>query len=1261
MHMRCTLSAFLVCLIAPLAWGQAAVRPMKLVPAVPAVPVEGQEDTESVSISPAESARLKAIYEALPPDEQAEMREHYDALGIDLNELFTEKEPEKPGVAEAPRKKPILSMVQRKKFARTPQTVLAARTKMGLEVTERPAEDAEPKDVVEWLHLQVMAGEWEELEWFLAERAGDEAEGIYSHILQSTNQGDPMLLPEEVLDLANAAAGEPTNWQINVLAKLLKQSSSRTSTRPMLAELDAGTRLYGGENVENHPRTAALLTRSGMSDEAYRYLPSLKKARAIADEQAILIHGIYHLDRAEEGGGAAAAANRLEAWHLFGEVTLMFDADMEIRQEALRKAMTLLPEVPEDQAMKWLDEVIAQDRIAPAALEIIALDAMNLRGRKLNEAQKARAIVVMQTAVDRLLDSERVDTRTLRVPLRMLTTGLVAEAEASLAEKPNRQGVNAGAATLLRAVPDEQWLETIEPSLAVRAYRAFIGVATNADETDRALEILEQAVKRHPDAASDLAADFLGLWVKRLRPDSNSSQTAAMRTVFFAFGGRSTVPAAPLTRGRQSRNLDRLQKVLDLVNEIGVDPRSLSNLVQAFRACHSRAETYNEEDIVAVLGPIEEMPASTAAMLSGSMRSGLGGDWRSREVQQQFGMRRNASEIAQVVENGYALAIQLADQAIEKEPDSWEHAVNKAALAYDRLEHRKAMNEGEVEGYNEIRRQAFDAFADAAATYARAVGDGRLKASPNVYLAWFNAAVGATDLGQLTRDNILYEGSERDTQIDRIREAIEAMPPAMADEHLGMVAQSLSNAVKTLNPEVKPRVVRHALRIVGDHPLASPLRRINTLYKDLIEDEIHLRLTLDGSDQVGTEDLFGAVLSLRYTNAVDRETDGFSKYLQNEVWVRIGNNSRYVNYRDRLQRSIENALGEQFDIEAISYFDSMHPSDEVREGGESGWQEKPLAYLVLKARDSSLDRLPSIQMDLDFVDTTGPVILAIESNAPSIDAASESVERPLSDLAVSQVVDTRSAEDGEVLLEIQARGRGVLPEVDRILSGLETPLEGFAIVEEGIKAHPVGVAAENQDDLEGMFFRRRGGDEEEKTYVGRDEDGVYRPFTERSWTVRYVPTAAATGNSFVLPVLAGNSDGMIQSRYFNDLDLVVAETESVPVKGGMPWWYYLLGLLAIGVAILALAALLTRRSDSEAGGDGIDQLLPARDTPLGAIAALRRIDEVHGGGLGNQREGLLADIRGLEEDYFSPSANGGANGKPRDIVDRWISEVRGRR
>ena len=1221
-------------------------------------PAWGQDGSEPLplEITPKEGRRLKAIHDALPPDEQAQMKAHYEAMGVDSAILFAQEMPAKTASPEVASKKRILPMVKRKKFNRTPQTVLAARTKLGLEVTERPAEDANANDVVEWLHLQVMAGEWDELSWFLAERAGDEAEGIYSHILQSTNQGDPMLLPEEVLSLANAAKEAPTNWQINVLARLMKQAARNTSTGPMVAQIRTGTRLFGGEDLANHPRTAALLSRAGMSEDAYAYLPSLEEARKAEDEQGVLIHGIYHAGRATEASGSAAIAERLQAWRLFGEVTVMEDADLEIRQEALREAMTLLPEVPEGQATEWIDQVFASDRIAPAALEIIALDAMTLRARKINETQKARAIVVMQTAVEQLLNSERVDNRTLRVPLRMLTTGLVAEAEASLADDSNNRGTPPGTAMLLRAVPNEIWLDTIEPSLAVRAYRAFIGVATNADEIDRALDILEQGVDRHPDEAEDLSADFLGRWVKRLRPDTNSNQSAAMQSAFFAFGGRSTVPAAPLTRGRQARNLNRLQRVLNMVEERGIDPRSLPNLVAAFRACHSQAEAYTEDDISRVLGPVDEMPSETAALLARSMRSGLSGDWRSREVQQRFGMRRNAAEIAAVVENGYALAIELADRAIEVEPDSWQHAVTKAALAYDRLEHRKSMNDGEVAGYNEVRRQAFDAFANAAARYADAVADGRLTATPNVYLAWFNAAVGATDLSQLTRDNILYEGSERDTQIERIREAIASMPPASAEEHFGLVAQALSNAIGSLNPEVKPRVVRHALRIVGDHPLASPLRRINALYRDLVDDEIHLRLTIDGPDRIGTDQLFGAVLTLRYTNAVDRETDGFAKYLQNQVWVRLGNNSSYVDYRDRLGRAIENAFGDEFQIEAISYFDSLHPSDEVSEGGESGWQEKPLAYLVLKARDSSLDRLPPVQMDLDFVDTTGPVILAVESNAPPVDATSM-VDRPITDLQVSQVLDLRTIDDGEVVLEVRARGRGVVPEIDEILAGVPTALDGFEVGEDGIESHPVGVAAENPEDLDGFRFRG-GGSEDEEEYLGRDDDGVFRQVTERGWTIRYTPTNDVTGQAFMLPVLADGVEGEVTARSFDDLDLVVVDASSVPVKAGMPWWYGILAILAIGLGALVVMAMLRGRSDGGDAADDMDDLLPARDTPLGVIAALRRIDKLHGDRLGADRDILRADIRDLEQAHFGPAAGDGTIGQARAVVDRWVATVR---
>ena len=324
-------------------------------------PTPGEATDDSPG--PDEVARLRRLHDALPPDEQMAMRAFYEALEIDLLARFAELD------AAAGKAPPLLPSISRKKFARTPQAVLAARTKLGLAQQDRPDEQAKPAEVAEWLHLNVMAGEWDVLAWFLAERAGDEAPGIYSHVIQSTNQGDPMLLPEEVLALANAAPGEPTDWQIDVLGKLLKRASTKSSTGPMLGEIRSGTRLFGGEDEANHPRTAALLARAGMPDEAYVYLPPIDRVREQQDARGLLIHGIYHADRDET----------LQAWELFGELALIESADFEVRQEALRAAVKRLPEIPEAQATAWLEAVFASERLAAAALEVIALDAMNLR------------------------------------------------------------------------------------------------------------------------------------------------------------------------------------------------------------------------------------------------------------------------------------------------------------------------------------------------------------------------------------------------------------------------------------------------------------------------------------------------------------------------------------------------------------------------------------------------------------------------------------------------------------------------------------------------------------------------------------------------------------------------------------------------------------------------------------------------------------------------------------------------------------------
>ncbi len=538
---------------------------------------------------------------------------------------------------------------------------------------------------------------------------------------------------------------------------------------------------------------------------------------------------------------------------------------------------------------------------------------------------------------------------------------------------------------------------------------------------------------------------------------------------------------------------------------------------------------------------------------------------------------------------------------------------------------------------------------------AAAAGRGEEKPSPVVFRAWFNAAIGATDLSEVTRDNILLEGSERDEQIGRIREAILGMEPGLAEAHLGLLASDFATAIDGLNPEVKPRIVRHALRVVGDHPAAAPLRRINALYEDLIDDEIHLRLAVDGPDRTGTDEPFAAVLALRYTNAVDRETDGFAKYLQNGVYVNLGNRGTSVNYRDRLERSIRDSLKDGFELEGVGFFDSMHPSVEVREDGEAGWQEKPLAYLVLRATDPSLERIPPIRMDLDFIDQTGPVILAVESNSPPIDAASEAPERPLAELAVEQVLDARDP-DGAVLLEITARGRGVVGDLDRILTGIEDAIEGHRIAEEGVEAFPLAMVEAAMDDE--VVYRFSSGGEDEKTFQAPDADGVQRQVTERRWSIRYEPEmGAATSGDFEVPQLAAGVEGDLELRVFDDMDLVVAEGDTVALRRGVRPWA-LATMIGAGTAVcVAILLLLLRRSRAEEGSiDDVESMLPSRWSPFASVAALKRIDERYGDRLTpSRRIELRSEIAEIERRYFGPAGAGESD--LENLVRAWVREA----
>ena len=150
-------------------------------------------------------------------------------------------------------------------------------------------------------------------------------------------------------------------------------------------------------------------------------------------------------------------------------------------------------------------------------------------------------------------------------------------------------------------------------------------------------------------------------------------------------------------------------------------------------------------------------------------------------------------------------------------------------------------------------------------------------------------------------------------------------------------------------------------------------------------DELQLRVIVDGPTRVGHGQPFGFILSLEHTRQIGRESGGFGKYVQNAPPQRTPSHSAAAagNHRDDLARNIHAALDGTFEVSAITFHDAnVIAVDLPREG----WQETPLAYCVARAKEAAVDRIPSIQLDMDFNDTSGQVVLPVRSQVQAIDA-----------------------------------------------------------------------------------------------------------------------------------------------------------------------------------------------------------------------------------------------------------------------------------
>ena len=1012
---------------------------------------------------------------------------------------------------------------------------------------------------------------------------------------------------------AYESAAAPSNIDplLRSYATLLKKAATRGSTRTLLQRLEVGVGQFGGSDPENRARACDLLVAAELHAEAKPYLEPLP-AEGDASAELRIRHGLYHLaiSRSEEDL-KIQRDQQIQSADLFSSVAEDSTVDAKERTRSVTLLTPLLPDLPHTWTTSWRQRVFTDSgEVGQALLSQLGTQARaQIQNRGSNPANRLKVLQSIRIAVDTMLDQIGDDIGPWQASIDALAIAFSDEANLSLG-KPVSLPANRRASQkinprdLVDATPDQRWLQAIAPSLRQACALATIACAARADEPDRAMAALRALVDDPAVDSSELASVLISEWSRNLdpnRPDDDFFERRVVTAsgIFFSpFGGQRS---APLTRSKQRRSLRHLGEVVAELREMKVPDLDWTALVDAFAASHSQAEVYLKEDIEALFGPIDQLPVAVAEQLAKKMWRQLQRNWRSPELQQSKGTRRTTQELQQEVERGYQLGLRMTALAREKGPQSWQAPMLAGNLRFDLAEYWHELDP-DLERYVPQREAAFARYADAVRIYSEQFNAGQESRAVTPHLQWFISALGATELGFLT----MTTKPEND-QVGLLEESMAELPEEEQLLHRGLFASAVESSVGQVKADMKSRFVRHAMRVIGDHPLGRGTRRLARLYQDL-ESEVELAVSIDGKNEVGT-DPFGVRVALRYTDSLEREAGGFDLYLRNMVYVPMA--PQPMDYRDDFEARLREAFDEHFTIEALQF---NSPDSKPYSFQRPGWMEQAFAYLILRAKDRSVDLLPEVRIDLDFRDgTNGSVRVPVVSPILPILASSSSGPRPTAGTnQVEIALDGRELESGKLKLEIIANGLGVLPDLDGILPGWQQQITdaGYSLAEiDGLLDNGLNVVKIDPEALPIV------------------------PESERSWTINLVtPEQSESSVIFNFPGAAEGTE--LICKNYEDFDIVTLEqpmaTLKIPSKG-LPDW----AIIAIGTIVAALLIFLLQRNKKVAVVAEPRWKMPEEVSPLSVAHLLRSIESQRALIDNDQLPHLREEVASIEARYFS--------------------------
>lgn len=1097
-------------------------------------------------------------------------------------------------------------------------------------------------------------GDWAKIRAELPAMPGDYGRKVYDKMLADLVEKQKVNIRlDDAAAIIDLVPGEYTADEVHRLGQLLGLTVPINESYWLADRLAKGTEKVGGKDPAKRLLAGRMLLAGGFKDLARTYLPTLEEAQAIADEPVRTEIANFLTTQQESDTVRRGQVQR--TWD--ENVRMLTDPngkDYE-KSKAAQSIAKVIAQVPPTTLGPGFTE-LAKANPAGAA-RILASVGQKVVGERYMDVPTRTDMLRAQSMLASLF-AEEVDpaSQTWNQLFNTLAESWVTDAEATFAQRTGTGPANAKVIApedILASAPTGKWAAALAPGIRNALDAAMsrnILVGTNFEQAaDRIVEI----GKRSPAAGVALAEDFLSVWAKTHNP-----QLPEPLRKKYELPEDARIPVTPIM---MEKNIVSLARMMQIFRDAGIAPRDYEKVVNAFDLAYSSAEAYRTGHVEQVFGPFEQMDEKLFFLILSKMNSNLGERWRKMDVQRAGLTRRDETQTLGMVRDGYTNALQMIERWLAGHPTGWRGLTLAGTLLTDwgDFEYFQELVGSETHkkmaGYKEKNLQAQEYFQRGAKAYAAEVPKLALADySIDAYLSWFNSLLGIGSNGQLNLSKAMNRAA-----LARLRESILALPDKAAKAHMSLFSKTvnarLNDDKEPLHEDLKYRYLASSLLITKDDPFSLGAEKKVAYFDELLK-EIRLQTSLDGPNTIGREQDFGILVSIIHTEAMGRVAK-FGQYLTNDLTTVAaktrkkggGPPARKMREaqgpRDEFELSLTEALSPYFDIKSITF---ASPDVKPRPTAQNGWEETVLAYVLVRAKDASVDRIPPVGMELKFIDLTGPVTIPAESAETVIKITSDSsTARPADNVEVTQTLDTRQLLiNGALPLEIKATARGLVPELDHLID---------------LDALKKSVAVKNVNAHDGLQIK------ELNTW---DTKGV-APNSERLWTIALDsdPIRLADGQTeFHFPApKAGVKTAVYQS--YNDMNLAALPEPTVKIgptnAAGTLATKSNSGELVIGLAVLGAALLVAvfvyysvrkRRGETVDGQTARDLFhMPREVDGFSVIALLRRLRTsplIH---LQEpQRVELQQDLQRVQQACFG--AKTGAMSEPdlRGVAEKWL-------